>query len=36
LIEIRLRRMRKRRGIRLVKPDDGGDARRGDGDPWIH
>lgn len=35
LIEMRLRRLRKKRGIRLVKPDDGGDARR-DGDPWIH
>ncbi len=34
IIELRLRRMRKRRGIRLVQPDEGGDARRDD--PWIN
>ncbi len=34
LIEIRLRYLRRRRKIHLVKPDEGGDARRQD--PWIH
>lgn len=33
LIAQRLRRMRNKRGMRIVKPDEGGDARRG---PWIH
>lgn len=33
-IETRLRILRRRRKIRLVKPDEGGDARRED--PWIH
>ena len=33
-IETRLRYLRRRRKIRLVKPDEGGDARRKD--PWIH
>lgn len=32
-IELRLRHLRKRRKIRLVKPDEGGDAKRG---PWIN
>lgn len=32
VLELRLRFLRRRRGIRLVKPDEGGDAwRRGDG-----
>lgn len=37
LIEMRLRRMRNKRNIRIVRPDEGGDARRGPGgDPWVH
>ena len=34
ILETRLRYLRKRRKIRLVKPDEGGDARRQG--PWIH
>jgi hypothetical protein len=34
LIEMRLRFLRRKRKMRLVKPDDGGDARRQD--PWVH
>lgn len=32
-IGLRLQRMKKRRGLRIVKPDEGGDPRR---DPWVH
>jgi hypothetical protein len=32
-ISQRLQRMKKRRGFRVVKPDEGGDVRRG---PWVH
>lgn len=32
-ISRRLQRMKKRRGLRVVKPDEGGDVRRG---PWVH
>ena len=32
-INQRLQRMKKRRGFRVVKPDEGGDVRRG---PWVH
>lgn len=39
-IEQRLRRARNKRGMHIVKPDEGGDARRKPGDvrrgPWIH
>lgn len=37
-IEWKLRRMRRKSGIRLVKPDEGGDARRSadDDHPWVH
>lgn len=32
-ISLRLRRAKNRRGLHIVKPDEGGDARR---DPWVH